>query len=66
MELPVCSADPHLGVVTFRAGGIEAVTDGPSAGRTAPSRTGRPIRFGTGADTAVFEQWFLDTLKNRR
>jgi hypothetical protein len=41
-------------------------TDGPLAGRTALSRTGRPIRFGTGADTAVFEQRFLNSLRNRR
>lgn len=55
----------HL-VQEDRLGRIDVTTDGPSAGRTALPRTGRPVRFGTGADTAVFERRFLVTLRNRR
>jgi purine nucleosidase len=55
----------HPGLVDFETGRLDVVQDGPSAGRTVLSRTGRPVRFGTATDTAAFEQRFIDTLNNR-
>ncbi|WP_336210934.1 nucleoside hydrolase [Nonomuraea sp. LPB2021202275-12-8] len=55
----------HPGQVDFTSGRIDVVVDGPSAGRTVLSPTGRLLRYGTAADTAAFEQRFLDTLNGR-
>ncbi|MGI5284008.1 nucleoside hydrolase [Nonomuraea polychroma] len=53
------------GHVQFTSGGIDVVVDGPSAGRTFLSPFGRLLWYGTTADTAAFEQRFLDTLNGR-
>jgi purine nucleosidase len=55
----------HRDIVDFEAGRLDVVQDGPAAGRTVLSPTGRPVRFGTATDTAAFEQRFIDTLNNR-
>jgi purine nucleosidase len=53
------------GHVEFTSGRIDVVVDGPSAGRTVLSPSGRLLWYGTTADTAAFEQRFLDTLNGR-
>jgi inosine-uridine nucleoside N-ribohydrolase len=53
------------GVVDFTTARIDVVVDGPSAGRTFQSPSGRRLSYGTEADTATFEQRFLDTLNGR-
>ncbi|MGP3962067.1 nucleoside hydrolase [Nonomuraea sp. 3N208] len=53
------------GHVEFTSGRIDVVLDGPSAGRTFLSPSGRLLGYGTAADTAAFEQRFLDTLNGR-
>ncbi|MFG1700980.1 nucleoside hydrolase [Nonomuraea sp. NPDC049309] len=53
------------GHVGFTRGRIDVVTDGPSAGRTVLSPTGRVIQYATTADTAAFEQRFLNVLNGR-
>ncbi|MEV4174278.1 nucleoside hydrolase [Nonomuraea sp. NPDC049709] len=55
----------HPGHVGFTSGRIDVVPSGPSAGRTFLSPSGRPLRYGTTAGTAAFEQRFLDTLNGR-
>ncbi|WP_326644953.1 nucleoside hydrolase [Nonomuraea fuscirosea] len=55
----------HPGHVTFTAGRVDVVTDGPSAGRTVLSPSGRLLQYGTAAGTAAFERRFLDTLNGR-
>jgi purine nucleosidase len=54
----------HNGIVDFDAGRLDVVQDGPSMGRTVLSQTGRPAWFGTAADTAAFEQRFIETLNH--
>ncbi|WP_188191104.1 nucleoside hydrolase [Nonomuraea sp. SYSU D8015] len=53
------------GHVEFTTGRVDVVLDGPSAGRTVLSPSGRLLWYGTTADTAAFEQRFLDTLNGR-
>ncbi|MEV0612750.1 nucleoside hydrolase [Nonomuraea sp. NPDC050404] len=55
----------HPGHVEFTSGRLDVVLGGPSAGRTFPSPSGGPLRYGTAAGTAAFEQRFLDTLNGR-
>ncbi|MFC5832650.1 nucleoside hydrolase [Nonomuraea insulae] len=55
----------HPGHVTFTSGRVDVLVTGPSAGRTILSPSGRPLRYGTTAGTAAFEQRFLDTLNAR-
>jgi purine nucleosidase len=55
----------HPGHVEFTSGRVDVVLDGPSAGRTFLSPSGGPIWYGTAADSAAFEQRFLDTLNGR-
>ncbi len=52
----------HRGIVDFDLGRLDVVPEGPSAGRTFLSQTGRPTWFGTAANAAAFEQRFIDTL----
>ncbi|TDD11873.1 nucleoside hydrolase [Nonomuraea deserti] len=53
------------GHVEFTRGRVDVVPDGPSAGRTVLSPSGRMLRYGVTADTAAFERRFLDTLNGR-
>ena len=62
--LPAMSA-LHRGHVEFTTGRVDVVPDGPSAGRTVLSPSGGLIRYGIAADTAAFEERFLDTLNGR-
>jgi inosine-uridine nucleoside N-ribohydrolase len=55
----------HPGHVEFTAGRLDVVLDGPSAGRTVLSPSGRLLSYGTAAGTEAFEQRFLDTLNGR-
>jgi len=55
----------HPGHVRFTAGRVDVVTDGPSAGRTILSPSGRLLWYGTAAGTEAFERRFLDTLNGR-
>lgn len=52
----------HPGHVGFTRGRIDVIVDGPSAGRTVLSPRGRLLSYGTSADTAAFENRFLETL----
>ncbi|GAA4957443.1 inosine-uridine nucleoside N-ribohydrolase [Nonomuraea thailandensis] len=53
------------GHVRFTYGKVDVVPSGPSAGRTFLSPSGGPLWYGIAADTAAFEQRFLDTLNGR-
>lgn len=52
-------------VVEFEEGVVRVVLDGRQAGRTVLVAGHGPLRYGTGADTATFEQRFLDTLNDK-
>ncbi|TDC85687.1 nucleoside hydrolase [Actinomadura sp. 7K507] len=56
----------HPEVLQVTRGRVDVVPDGPAAGRTFLSRTGRPITYGVAADGAAFEQRFLNILNGRR
>ncbi|MQA93498.1 MAG: nucleoside hydrolase [Streptosporangiales bacterium] len=56
----------HPESVEFTKGRVDVVTDGPAAGRTFLSATGRSISYGVAADGAAFEERFLNTLNGRR
>ncbi|MEU5878852.1 nucleoside hydrolase [Spirillospora sp. NPDC047279] len=56
----------HPEIVEFTSGRVDVVTDGPAAGRTFLSATGRRVGYAIGADRAGFEERFLATLNGRR
>jgi purine nucleosidase len=55
----------HLEFVQFTSGRADVVTDGPAAGRTFLSPTGRLLRYGVAADRTAFEERFLNTVNGR-
>jgi len=55
----------HDGIAAFRGVRVAVVLDGASSGRTVVSPAGRPVRAAFGADAALFEQTFLDSLNGR-
>ncbi|MFI0351152.1 nucleoside hydrolase [Actinomadura sp. 9N407] len=55
----------HPEIVRSTSGRVDVVPDGPAAGRTFLSATGRRIDYGIAADRAGFEERFLDTLNGR-
>jgi purine nucleosidase len=52
-------------ITSFRGVRVDVVQDGEQSGRTVIVPRGRPVRAAFGADTAAFEQRFLDSLNGR-
>ncbi len=57
----------HDDITTFRPARIDIVVpEGEQSGRTVPAPDGHRVEAASGADAAVFEQQFLDSLNGRR
>jgi purine nucleosidase len=52
-------------ITTFQSVRIDVVQNGEQSGRTVIVPRGRPVQAASGADAAVFEQRFLDSLNGR-
>lgn len=63
---PLAAAEAvHHDLTTFDRARVDVVLDGPQAGRTRPSATGRSLRFATSASRQGFERRFIRTLNGK-